>query len=183
MSAHHVLSAVAVALAGWFGPSFAPEPPPPADAHPAGTTGAGLLDTPYRRPVDAPVIDVFRPPSTPYGPGNRGLDYSTVPGTPVRAVGAGVVTFAGRIAFAWYVTVQHPDGLRSSLSFLAAVSVTAGEEVDRGAVVGTASDRVHLGFRRGNEYLDPAPLLSGDERRGRARLVPPRGSPVGPPRR
>ena len=34
----------------------------------------------YQPPVDAPVTDPFRPPLTPYGPGNRGIDYATVPG-------------------------------------------------------------------------------------------------------
>ncbi len=196
MPAHLVLSVVAAAVAvgGWFAPPFDRDPaasPDPTDlaAHgdpttpptPPTTPAAGIA--PYRPPVDAPVVDVFRPPATPYGPGNRGLDYATVQGTPIRAVGDGVVTFAGRIAFAWYVTVQHADGLRSSLSFLSSVSVSAGERVRRGDVVGVASDRVQLGFRRGDEYLDPAPLLTAGARRPRARLVPPRGSPVDAPRR
>ena len=59
----------------------------PADAAPPPT---------YRLPVDAPVVDGFRPPTTPYGPGNRGLEYATVAGTEVRAAAGGRVTFAGR---------------------------------------------------------------------------------------
>ena len=43
----------------------------------------------YSPPVDAPVVDGFRPPATPYGAGNRGIDYATVPGTPVRAAADG----------------------------------------------------------------------------------------------
>ncbi len=124
----------------------------------------------YRPPVDAPVVDGFRPPETPYGPGNRGLDYGTVPGTTVRAVGDGVVTFAGPIAGAWYVTVLHPDGLRSSLSFLTAALVERGERVRRGQPVGVASSRIQIGFRDPDDrYLDPATLLE----RLAARLVPP----------
>ena len=43
----------------------------------------------YQPPVDAPVVDEFRAPATPYGPGNRGLDYATTPGTVIGAIGAG----------------------------------------------------------------------------------------------
>src|SRR2546426_469687 len=39
----------------------------------------------YRPPVEAPVTDPFRPPLTPYGPGNRGIEYATVPGASVHA--------------------------------------------------------------------------------------------------
>ncbi|HVF32473.1 MAG TPA: hypothetical protein VM933_05500, partial [Acidimicrobiales bacterium] len=35
----------------------------------------------YRPPVDAtPLVDTFRPPATPYGAGNRGIDYATAAG-------------------------------------------------------------------------------------------------------
>src|SRR5688500_89657 len=34
----------------------------------------------YQPPVDAPVADRFRPPATPYGAGNRGVDYDTSTG-------------------------------------------------------------------------------------------------------
>ena len=67
-----------------------------------------------RPPVDAPVVDPFRPPTSPYGPGNRGIDYATVPGTVVRTIAPGTVTFAGVVAGTRYVTVTHADGLRSS---------------------------------------------------------------------
>ena len=32
----------------------------------------------YTPPVDAPIQDPFRPPATPYGPGNRGIEYARV---------------------------------------------------------------------------------------------------------
>ena len=34
----------------------------------------------YQAPVAAVVSDPFRAPATPYGPGNRGLEYATSPG-------------------------------------------------------------------------------------------------------
>src|ERR687884_2023890 len=70
----------------------------------------------YRPPVDGPVIDPFRPPATPYGPGNRGIDYRTVPGELVRAAADGDVVFAGQVGGSLPVVVLHPDGIRTSYS-------------------------------------------------------------------
>jgi len=114
----------------------------------------------YRSPVDAPVIDPFREPSSPYGPGNRGIEYATVPGAPVRAVAAGAVVFAGSVAGTLYVTVLHADGLRSSYGFLRSVSVRQGERLPARAEVGRSSDHLHLGVRRGDVYLDPESLFA-----------------------
>lgn len=113
----------------------------------------------YLPPVDAPVVDPFRPPATPFGPGNRGLVYGTEPGTVVRAAAAGVVTFAGSVAGSRHVTVQHADGLRTSYSFLDAVVVVVGQRVAQGESVGTTVGRLHLGARSGDAYLDPASLF------------------------
>lgn len=112
----------------------------------------------YAPPVVAPVSDPFRPPSQPWLPGNRGIEYATAPGTPVGAAGRGRVSFAGPVAGALHVTVVHPDGIRTSYSFLATVTVRAGADVVRGQVVGTTAGRLHVGARRGDTYIDPASL-------------------------
>jgi murein DD-endopeptidase MepM/ murein hydrolase activator NlpD len=122
----------------------------------------------YRPPVDAPVVDGFRLPDGPFGAGNRGLEYATTAGTVARAIGPGTVTFAGQVGGHLHVTVRHPDGLRSSYSFLAAVDVQEGERVQRGDRVGTTAGRLHLGVRRGVDYIDPAGLFGSR----RARLIP-----------
>ena len=114
----------------------------------------------YRPPVDAPVIDPFRAPTSPYGPGNRGITYATVPGTVVRAVAPGTVSFTGVVAGVRYVTVTHADGLRSSYGGLASISVIQGAVLAAGAEVGRAGDTLHLGIRRGDEYLDPEALFA-----------------------
>ena len=125
----------------------------------------------YRPPVDAPVVDRFRPPQHRYGPGNRGIDYGTRPDTPVVAPAAGEVQFAGAVADDLHVVLLHPDGLRTSLSFLGSVRVRRGERVDAGAVVGhTGTAPLHFGVRRGDVYLDPEALLAG--RLHGVRLVP-----------
>jgi hypothetical protein len=124
----------------------------------------------YQPPVDGVVIDPFRPPPHPYGPGNRGLEYATAALEPVRAAADGTVVFAGDVGGARHVTVLHADGLRTSYSFLAAVTVTVGARVRRGDVLGISQGVVHVGVRDpGGVYLDPATLF-GSARR--ARLVP-----------
>ena len=127
-------------------------------------------------PVDAPISDPYRPPSTPYGPGNRGIEYSTRPGVEVRASGSGVVAFAGVIAYERYVSIDHEGGIRTTYSYLATIEVVAGQRVAQGDVVGRAGARLHFGARRFGLYIDPASLFESAPR-SRARLVPVRGSP------
>lgn len=138
----------------------------PTDAA-AAEPPAPVVHTP---PVDAPVADPFRAPSTPYGPGNRGLAYDLAPGTAVRATADGTVVFAGRVGASQHVTVLHADGLRTSYSFLTAIAVRRGDQVDRGDVVGAAGAGFHLGARDGEHYLDPESLFG--ERVVDVRLVP-----------
>ena len=115
----------------------------------------------HEPPVDAPIRDPFRPPTSRWGRGNRGLEYDTAPGTPVRATADGVVTFAGDVAGSRHVTVRHADGVRTSYSFLDEVHVLVGQQVRQGDVVGTTAHRLHLGARIGDAYFDPATLFDG----------------------
>ena len=123
----------------------------------------------YRAPVEGIVVDPFRPPEHPGAPGNRGLEYATRPGSPVRAAAPGVVTFAGQVGSGRHVTVAHADGVRTSYSFLAGITVRAGQAVGAGVVLGTSGSSFHFGARIGEAYVDPAALLGIA---GRARLVP-----------
>ncbi len=133
-----------------------------------GDRGDGSLPR-YAAPVDAPVIDAFRAPAGPYGPGNRGLEYRTRPGATVRSIGAGTVAFAGQVAGRLVISIDHADGLRSSLVGLAAIDTVVGRRVGRGEVVGRAGPVLHLGVRRAGVYVDPATLFGAT---GPARLVP-----------
>jgi len=132
----------------------------------------------YVEPVDAPVVDGFRAPAGPYGPGNRGLEYDTQPGQVVRAAAPGSVVFAGMVAGERHVTVLHDDGRRSSYSFLASIDVSTGQVVADGAPIGTAGELLHVGVREGDVYVDPAALFGTEVRS--VRLVPenPSGSPT-----
>jgi hypothetical protein len=134
------------------------------------TPVAAATDVDYIPPVDAPVVDAFRPPETPYGPGNRGLKYATRAGDPVRASADGSVTFAGQVGGTLHVTIRHADGIRTSYSFLDRVAVVLGQQLRQGDLVGTAGEVLHFGARRGDAYIDPASLLGG--RPGAVELIP-----------
>jgi hypothetical protein len=124
----------------------------------------------YRPPVDAPVIDPYRPPPQPWEAGNRGIDYGTVPGTPVAAAADGEVVFAGQVGGTLHVVVLHADGIRTSYSFLRSISVARGDRVRQGDTVGTAGDDLHFGARVGGDYIDPTQLF--DDGPPRVYLVP-----------
>ena len=122
---------------------------------------AGPAAVTYRPPVDAPIVDAFRPPAENWNSGNRGLEYATARGTAVAAAAAGEVVFAGPVADGLHVVVLHDDGLRTSYSFLALVGVRRGDKVRQGQVLGTTQERFHFGVRAGDAYLDPAKLFGG----------------------
>ena len=130
-------------------------------------------------PVNAPVVDAFREPSCTWCPGNRGLEYAVAADTAVRAAAAGRVTFRGTVAGVLYVVVEHADGLRATYGRLASTELSTGSTVAQGAVVGRASNALYFGLRRGDTYIDPAPLLGRLVHRWR--LVPTDGSPGRPP--
>ncbi|MFF4359697.1 M23 family metallopeptidase [Streptomyces sp. NPDC001604] len=136
-------------------PPPAPGPPVPAvgRAWPVGT-----------RPT---VLRGWEPPATVYGRGHRGVDLAAPAGSPVRAVAAGRVSFAGRVAGRGVISVQlTATNLRTTYEPVTA-SVQKGDEVTPGEVVGTVEPGsghctvtcVHWGLLRGDTYLNPLSLL------------------------
>ena len=129
--------------------------------------GPARADLPWIRPVIGPVVEGFTPPLTRYGAGHLGVHFRVPPGTPVRAAGGGVVTFAGDVAGDRNVVILHRDGLRTTYAFLATITVHPGDRVVRGQVIGTTGGRgpghngdvLHFGLRRGDAYLDPLSLF------------------------
>ncbi len=127
----------------------------------------GLLVTSPLRwtpPVDVSVVDWFRPPASPFAPGNRGLEYATVGGEEVRAVAEGQVTFVGRIGRSRFLVVDHDDGLRSTYAYIQEALVVRGQRVTGGQQIAIAGPGFHLTARSGEAYLDPAQLFEGARR-------------------
>ncbi len=87
------------------------------------------------------------------------------------------MSFAGPVGGRLHLTVTHPDGLRVSYSGVASIRIRRGARVRQGEVLGTTGDRLHVGVRRGEVYVDPAAVFGDDgsatvgHRRPAARLV------------
>jgi Peptidase family M23 len=150
---------------------------------------AGTASASWSWPLDGQpsVVRGFEPASQPWLPGHRGVDLRASPGEPVRAAGAGTVTFAGWVGGVPSVAVTHADGLRTTYQPVLAV-VSRGDLVARATILGRVSAGgthcpplacLHWGLRRGNTYLDPLSLLGADLQ---VRLLPVWSGPGARPR-
>ncbi|MFF4900596.1 murein hydrolase activator EnvC family protein [Streptomyces sp. NPDC001068] len=159
------------------------EPPPPGP--PPATVP--VIGRAWPVGVRPPVLRGWEPPATVYGPGHRGVDLGAPPDAEVRAVAAGRVSFAGRVAGRGVVAVRLAGtDLRTTYEPVTA-RVRKGQEVAAGQVVGTversgshcgAGACVHWGLLDGDVYVNPLLLLppwllNG----GPARLLPVLGVP------
>lgn len=130
-------------------------------------------------PVDAPVLrgfgrvvdDASRTATL-----RKGLEYGAAAGTPVRAVAAGRVRYAGRFrGYGKTVILDHGDDYFSVSSHLSATRVSVGDAVAAGDVIGEVGDtgslegpQLYFELRRGAEALDPSAwLAAGDSARKR----------------
>ncbi len=123
--------------------------------------GASVAGAEWIEPISAPVVDPFRPPTTRYGRGNRGLEYGSSKGLDVVAVDAGRVTFSGMVGRHRHVVVDHGSGLRSTYAYLESSTVTRGQAIRQGQRLGRAASGFHLTARLGDVYVDPALLFAG----------------------
>jgi len=126
-----------------------------------------------------PVLRPFQPPSTPYGPGHRGVDLGGYVNEPVLAADRGLILYAGPLADRSLVSIEHPGGLRTTYEPVQP-TVRVGEEVQRGQVIGTLQAGhpgcpakapavcLHWGAHRQRTYLNPLRLLQS----GRITLLP-----------
>jgi murein DD-endopeptidase MepM/ murein hydrolase activator NlpD len=154
--------------------------PPPGSEGPSAGNAAGPAYGTYAWPVRGPVIRPFEAPEGPYGAGHRGIDIAVPAGTPVLAAADGVVAFAGPVAGGRYVSIDHPDGVRTTYSWLSTILVRAGDPVMRGEPVGTSGlghpgvdpAHLHVGARYGGTYIDPLLLLERGSVVGLVRLAP-----------
>jgi len=151
--------------------------PGAATAEPAPSPGPATVQ--WVPPMDGEptVARPFDRLPHPFAAGHRGVDLQGTPWSPVLAAGDGVVVFAGMVAGRPVVSIDHPNGLRTTYEPVDP-SVAAGTRVTRGSPIGTLTSGhrgcpveacLHWGARRGEAYLDPLTLL----RPPPVRLLPP----------
>jgi murein DD-endopeptidase MepM/ murein hydrolase activator NlpD len=144
---------------------------------PRAPAGTGRPVPGWQRPVDGPsrIGRPFEAPTTPYGPGHRGVDLIAAVGAPVRAAADGEVTFAGLVAGRGVVTLRH-GRLRTTYEPVGP-TVRLGQRVRAGQVIGLlvgghpgcpATACLHWGLLTDQGYLDPLMLLA----RPAPRLLP-----------
>ncbi|MGY3204319.1 murein DD-endopeptidase MepM/ murein hydrolase activator NlpD [Streptomyces sp. TE5632] len=176
--------------------------PPVADAADTADTGSGsgagaevpgsgvpAVGRAWPVGVRPRVLRGWEPPETRYGRGHRGVDLAAAPGTPVRAVAAGRVSYAGRVAGRGVVSVElsgtGAPPLRTTYEPVLP-SVEKGTEVAPGEVIGTVAATgshctapcLHWGLLRADVYLNPLALLPPHLLGGPSRLLPVLGVPL-----
>ncbi len=106
-----------------------------------------------------PILKIFRP--------HLGVDYAAPVGTPVQAVGAGVVVSAGSSgAGGKMVRLRHSGGFETTYMHLSGIAVRAGSRVDQSQVIGYVgssglSTGPHLDFRiyQHGKPVDPRKVI------------------------
>ncbi len=148
-----------------------------------GSDGTQPVGTWPLRPTPE-VVAGFDPPSSPWGPGHRGVDLGGTAGQPVRAALPGLVSFVGVIAGRGVVVVDH-GGTRTTYEPVASAvdrntSVAAGDVIGMLTLPGShcfPHACLHWGWIRAQTYLDPLRLVGA----AAVRLLPLAGLPVAPP--
>lgn len=144
----------------------ATRPGPPAADAPVARPGTGL----YVLPVDGRLSSTFGPrlhPITGEMRPHRGIDLAAPTGTPIAAMAAGTVTFAGwQNGYGNVVIIQHGDGTETRYAHQDTMGVSVGQEVAAGELIGTVGStgrstgpHLHLELRRDGDAVDPAPYL------------------------
>lgn len=123
------------------------------------------VDPVTRSPGPSGVLRGADIPEQNWQPGHRGVDLRAEVGETIHAAGDGVVAFAGVVAGTPVVSIDHPDGLRTTYLPVNAW-VTEGDEVTEAEPIGVlaaptdGSSGLHWGALTGpDRYIDPLSLL------------------------
>jgi murein DD-endopeptidase MepM/ murein hydrolase activator NlpD len=136
----------------------------------------GLLKAPLRYVHLTSRFGNRRHPVLQYTRAHQGVDYGAPEGTPVWAVGDGLVAQAGpNGGCGKSVTLRHRNGYESVYCHLSRVAVAAGARVSQKQVIGAVGrtglatgPHLHYAVRRGGAFVNPLSLKV------------PRGAPVPP---
>jgi len=123
-----------------------------------------------RWPVDAPITSPFGFRLRGLLPElHRGVDLAVPEGTPVKAMAAGTVRFAGsQRGYGNVVWLDHGGSVLSVYAHLSAIRVQAGAAVRGGDIIGLSGStgdatapHLHFEVWRWGREKDPVPLLGG----------------------
>jgi murein DD-endopeptidase MepM/ murein hydrolase activator NlpD len=139
-------------------PYVEPAVPPPATGRPS--SASGLI-----WPVTGRISSYFGP-SHPLG---IDIDQFNSPGAPVYASASGTVTFAGGASccsYGLYIVIDHGNGLETLYAHLGSFTVSQGEYVEQGQVIGyvgltgyTTGYHLHFEVHLNGQVVNPLNYL------------------------
>lgn len=138
------------------------------DLTPAQSVSAPLqtASASWQWPVQGKVTETFGHKSD--GIANEGIVISAAEGTPIAASRAGEVAFVGKDTKTYgnIVILRHPDGDMTSYAHAQKITVTKGQKVVAGGMIGTVgqsgsakSPQLHFAVRENNSSVDPLSKL------------------------
>lgn len=107
------------------------------------------------------VTRAFDKPAKNWLKGHRGVDLAAEPGATIVAAGEGVVSYVGVIAGTPIVSIEHPDGIKTTYQPVHAV-VARGDAVAEGQPIGrlAGTEGLHWGaLVAKDDYINPLSLL------------------------
>lgn len=147
---------------------MAPDGATQAGTAPSVGSGLGQAQARYAMPLEGEVVASFDDPDAPWSAGHRGVDIAATAGATVHAAADGVVAFVGVVVDRPLISIDHPDGIRTTYEPVTA-TVEVGDAVVQGQPIGAVVAEgshcapaacLHWGARIGEDYLDPLSLLS-----------------------
>lgn len=102
---------------------------------------------------------------------HNGVDYAAPKGTPVRAVGEGVVEFAGQQnGYGNIVQIKHAKDRATVYAHLSSIDVRLGQQVEQGQSIGAVGatgwatgPHLHFEFKVAGIHQDPTTMTRGSE--------------------
>jgi murein DD-endopeptidase MepM/ murein hydrolase activator NlpD len=106
-----------------------------------------------------PVLKRYRP--------HHGTDFGARKGTPLLAVNAGKVSFAGRMnGYGKVVKIKHAGGYESLYAHQSRIHVKRGQYVKKGQIIGYSGNtgrstgpHLHFGMTKNGRWIDPMKVL------------------------
>lgn len=130
-----------------------------------------LNSIPSAYPVYGTITSPFGTRKSPFGYGTEfhpGIDISVPQGTPVKAAGKGVVTYAGWLSgYGKAVIINHGYGIQSVYGHNSQILVEVGQSVKRGDIIAKSGNtgrstgpHVHFEIRVNGNPVDPMKYLA-----------------------
>jgi peptidoglycan DL-endopeptidase CwlO len=139
-----------------------------AQAAPAAPAGPvqGESSSGFIWPVNGPITSPFCEPR-PWEACHPGIDIGVPSGTPIHAAAAGTVAIAGpESGYGNYTCIDHGGGLSSCYAHQESISVSVGQQVSQGQVIGISDctglcfgPHLHFEVRVNGQVVDPMSYL------------------------